>query len=304
MKRTIVAFVGTIALVGLTSVAPADVLEVPANGGDASGIGYFSGWKCPPNSNITIVLDGGAPLPVPSGVRRGDTAGVCGNSGFNGYISQFNFNLLGDGNHTASVRQNGVQFAQATFHVTTFGVSFLSGASGTYLLQNFPNVGQTTTVEWSQGAQNFIIVGTGGGGGSAQVRYRNELTCDSFDFTSTMSANGFTWVSFTDFTTAYQAVNRTSLGPFFETNNTLCGDLTYNATLPIMAGRRYLLRQTFSGGIPVLLLTNEGASMTADELASGAADAQVERDELTPDVMIPGVVTGGTGTFAVSPAAE
>lgn len=89
---------------------------------------------------------------------------MCGNDGRNGFISQFNFNLLGDGTHTVVARQNGVPFAQSTFSVVTLGQSFLRGASGRYVLSDFPQAGQSTTVEWSEGAQNFLIVGRSGGG--------------------------------------------------------------------------------------------------------------------------------------------
>lgn len=152
------------ALLALTvsTAAHAAVLEQPANGGYASGIGVFAGWKCPPNDNISIVIDGGAPLPVPGKVARGDTAGVCGNDGRNGFIAQFNFGLLGDGVHTAIVRQNGAAFATSSFTVTTFGVPFLTGASGTYTLLDFPDAGKTATVQWSQGSQSFVVVDTGG----------------------------------------------------------------------------------------------------------------------------------------------
>lgn len=154
----------------IAAMAEAATLEVPQNGGNASGIGYFSGWKCPPNNNISIVVDGGTPIPVPSGVRRGDTSSACGNDGFNGYISQINFNLFGPGVHTAVARQNGVQFAQSTFTVTTFGTNFLTGASDNfYSLVDFPQPGKTTTVQWNQGQQNFVIVGTTGGNAQCPV---------------------------------------------------------------------------------------------------------------------------------------
>jgi len=167
--------------------ARAATLEVPANGGDASGIGYFSGWKCPPNDNVTLVIDGGAPIPVATGVRRNDTAGVCGNDGRNGFIAQYNFGLLGDGAHTVSVRRNGVQFAQATFDVTTFGQSFLRGADGTYVLQDFPEPGRTATITWVEGAQNFVVVGKGGGGTPTQCPSNGPITnllldCSDFGY--------------------------------------------------------------------------------------------------------------------------
>lgn len=286
--------------VSLVSPAAAAILEVPTNGGDASGIGYFSGWKCPPNDNVTIVLDGGAPLTVPSGVRRGDTAGVCGNTGFNGYITQYNFNLLGEGFHTASVRQNGVQFAQSTFNVTTFGVNFLSGASGIYVLNNFPSAGQTATIEWVEGAQNFVIVDTSGGGGTeAAVRYYNDLDCDGFEFTSTLSANGYVWSSFSGVVSQYQVVtNRTSLGPFTETNSTLCGDLTYPFTLPISAGRAYTLVQTFYNGGPYLWIEDEGPSDLVMSGSSTPAPDTATRPADASRVGGPGVMAEGTGVFS------
>ena len=77
-----------IVLATAAASARAATLEVPQNGGDASGIGYVSGWKCPPNDDVSLVIDGGAPIPVPSRARRNDTAGVCGNDGRNGYITQ------------------------------------------------------------------------------------------------------------------------------------------------------------------------------------------------------------------------
>lgn len=163
MNRTPGARACALALVLLLPTAVrAATLEVPTSGGDASGVGAFSGWKCPPNDDLTLVIDGGAPIPVASRVARGDTAGVCGNDGRNGFIAQFNFGLLGDGTHTAVVRQRGVAFASSTFNVTTFGQPFLRGAAGTYQLPNFPQPGRTATIEWVEGAQNFVIVGKSG----------------------------------------------------------------------------------------------------------------------------------------------
>ena len=280
----------------LAAHATAASLEVPANGGNASGIGYFSGWKCPPNDGISIVLDGGAPISVPSGVRRLDTAGVCGNDGRNGFIAQYNFGLLGDGVHTASVRRNGVQFAQATFTVTTFGVSFLTGASGTYVLPNFPQAGRSTTVRWVQGAQNFVIIDTTGGGGTtAEVRFFNNLTCNGSDFTSTLSANGLVWSAFTGFFSPYQTVNRTSLGPFTQTSNTACGSITYPFTLPVTPGRRHVLFQDFVGGSPVLGIEDEGP--VGDPLGE---DEAVSLGEAAPTVSIPGEAIGGDASFGAA----
>lgn len=286
---------------GLAAVASAAVLEVPFNGGDASGIGYFSGWKCPPNDNISVVVDGGAPLPVPSRSARGDTAAVCGNDGRNGFISQINFNLYGPGPHTAVVRQNGVAFAQSTFNVTTFGTNFLTGAAGTYQLANFPSLGLNTTIEWVQGQQNFVITGTGGTspGNQAAVRFANELVCNNVDFVSTIVANGYQWSALSGTVSAYQVVQgRTSIGPFAESNSTTCGDLAYPFTLPIPSGRAYTLLQTFVNGGPFLAIQDDGPIQVNNgtvQLPDGATAVTI--DEAAPSGGA-GVGAPGTGTFS------
>lgn len=287
------AFVACIA-----STASAAVFEVPQNGGVASGIGYFSGWKCPPNDDVTIVVDGGAPLPAPSRVARGDTAGVCGNDGRNGFIAQINFSLYGTGRHTAVVRQNGVAFAQTTFDVTTFGTNFLTGVSGFCTLDNFPAGGSTTTVEWVQGQQNFVITDTSGGAGTqAAVRYVNELECNGATFNSILSANGFVWGSNAGSFSQYQVVtDRSFLGPFTETDNTPCGPtISYDFTVFIASGRAYTLAQTFLLGGPYLVLNDDGPI----ELLT--AGTQATRGDSTPSLSGGrGTVLGGASTFSAA----
>ena len=259
----------------IAPAAPAAVIEIPSDGGDASGIGYFSGWKCPPNDNISIVVDGGTPIPVPNGVRRGDTAGGCGNDGRNGYLAQVNFNLFGEGFHTAVVRQNGVPFAQSTFHVSTFGVNFLAGAAGTFGLDDFPSPGQSATIQWVQGQQNFVIVDTGGdaAGYRSAVRFSNELVCGNVDFISTLSANGYKWSALSGTVSPYQVVTgRTSLGPFVENNSTGCGDINHGITLSIQSGHAYTLVQSYLAGVPSLTAHDDGIVQingTAVELPNG-----------------------------------
>lgn len=159
MFRLLLA-VASLALAAAT--ASAAVLEVPSNGAIVSGVGFISGWKCPPNDDITAVIDGGDPLPMASGLARGDTATVCDNAGLNGFLAQFNFGLLGDGEHDIALLQNGEEFASGTFTVVTFGVSFMRGVAGSYVLDDFPSSGQTTTVVWNEATQSFTIVSTTG----------------------------------------------------------------------------------------------------------------------------------------------
>lgn len=141
----------------LTSLASATgVLEVPSD--RASGISIVSGWKCPPVGNLTVEFNGGEAIPLAKGISRKDTSSICGNSGLNGFIAQYNYNLLGTGRHTAVVRDNGVEFDRHEFDVQTFGTTFLQGGAGGAAVGGFPTAGTSTTVVWDQGTQNFVII--------------------------------------------------------------------------------------------------------------------------------------------------
>ena len=41
--------------------------------------------------------------------------------------------------------------------VTTLGVEFVRGAEGECVVEDFPVVGETTTLAWQQNSQNFVI---------------------------------------------------------------------------------------------------------------------------------------------------
>lgn len=146
--------------IGLVGVSTARAgQENPPEGTTAtlSGVQVISGWKCNPGT-ITYRIDGGAALKMASGTSRGDTAGVCGNSGLNGYGALDNVNKYGDGAHVARFYDNGVQFAQANFDVVTLGGdTFVTGATGSVDLFDFPDPGQGVTLDWVQGTQGFEI---------------------------------------------------------------------------------------------------------------------------------------------------
>jgi len=131
-------------------------LEIPANGSVQSGIGMVSGWKCTAGT-LTFTIDNGPAAPLVYGVNRNDTQGVCGDSN-NGFIAQWNWNLVGDGPHTLRAFDDGVQFASATFTVTTLGTEVLSGARGEYILPFFADFNTDVVVLWQESAQNFVIV--------------------------------------------------------------------------------------------------------------------------------------------------
>ena len=86
-------------LLTLTAVpTQAAFLDIPGDGFTLSDIGVISGWKCEATA-ITVVIDGGAPIPMLHGSERGDTREECGDTA-NGFLAIFNWALLDDGEHT------------------------------------------------------------------------------------------------------------------------------------------------------------------------------------------------------------
>jgi len=144
------------------SSSPTFALENPQPGSFQSGIGLISGWSCQ-GSTIGVSIDGGAQIPqllVPYGSSRPDTASVCGASNtYTGFGLLINFNLLGNGTHTAQALVNGVpQGTPTQFTVTVPSVEFLTGVSSQVSVPNFPSAGRTTTLMWQQSQQNFVIM--------------------------------------------------------------------------------------------------------------------------------------------------
>ena len=135
-------------------------IEIPANGTDQSGVGLISGWVCDA-SDVSVVIDGAAsPMRTAYGTPRADTSGVCGDSD-NGFSLLFNWGLLGDGFHVIRGFADGVEFARRVFQVTTFGVSFLRDATGTFPLADFPTDGDEFTLTWTQALQRFVVTAVG-----------------------------------------------------------------------------------------------------------------------------------------------
>ncbi|MDG4555566.1 MAG: fibronectin type III domain-containing protein [Candidatus Competibacter sp.] len=131
-------------------------LESPQQGSFESGIGLIRGWVCQA-STVEIQIDGGARRRVAYGTTRPDTVGVCGDAD-NGFGYTFNWNRLGNGSHNVRVSADGVEFANVDFTVTSLGVEYLQGASGEFVLSNFPSTGNDIAVRWSEPYQNFAIV--------------------------------------------------------------------------------------------------------------------------------------------------
>ena len=141
-------------------------LENPRVASFQSGVGVISGWACHAHE-IVIELDG-MPFKASYGTER--EAAVerrCGHRNA-GFSLLWNWNNLGTGPHTVRALIDGVEFANTTVRVTTFGEDpFPRGWSGRFDLPDFPTSGETTVVQWEESLQNFVITdgqpNTGGG---------------------------------------------------------------------------------------------------------------------------------------------
>ena len=139
------------------AVAQAAVLESPARGAALSGLGFISGWKCDASA-ITVTVNGGEHLSVAMHQERGDLRTVCGGTIRHGFIMQFNWNLLGDGEHEVVAYDAGVEFGRATFTVGTTGEEFLKDVTRRTVLDGFPAPGERALLEWNESTQHFEIV--------------------------------------------------------------------------------------------------------------------------------------------------
>jgi PhoPQ-activated pathogenicity-related protein len=136
-------------------------LENPQPDGWHSGIAVLSGWVCEADI-VDLRLDGRSIITAGYGSPRADTQSVCGD-GDNGFGLLVNLNELGNGRHLVEALADGRTFGRAEFQIQTLGEPFISGLSRTYPLADFPLPGDTTTVTWEEGLQNFVIIGTSRG---------------------------------------------------------------------------------------------------------------------------------------------
>ena len=135
-------------------------LENPGPNAFQSGIGVLSGWVCEAGAvEIAIETESGETERHAAGygTERGDTQEVCGDTD-NGFGLLFNWNRLGEGEHEVIAFVDDVELGRATVRVTTLGEEFVRGAEGECVVEDFPALGQTVTLEWQQTSQNFVIV--------------------------------------------------------------------------------------------------------------------------------------------------
>ena len=150
------------------SLASAATLGVPGEGTTLSGVGVISGWKCEATGDLTVrfFADGGAvsvagsdTFPLLYGSARPDVrdTGACPDADV-GFVAVWNWGNLDDGDYTAVVYDNGMEFDRSTFTVVTTGEKFLEGASARVSVRDFPRTGETATFEWNQSTQHLELV--------------------------------------------------------------------------------------------------------------------------------------------------
>ena len=151
-------------------VAGVGYLENPGPNSFQSGIGVVSGWVCEAET-VEIVFEtaqgGVLRSEAAYGTERADTALprkdgtlLCGDTA-NGFGLLFNWNLLGAGEHTVVALVDEEELGRAVVRVTTVGEGaeeeFLREVEGECVVEDFPMVGETVTLEWQQNSQNFVI---------------------------------------------------------------------------------------------------------------------------------------------------
>ncbi len=136
---------------------PVGNLEVPGPGSFQSGIGYIRGWVCE-GQEVEIYIDDGLRLPATArGLDRADTEDICGDRD-NGFILVWNWNLMEDGDYTASLVIDGQTVQRNAFTVTTLGHEYIRGAEKDVVVNDFPSPGESLRLRWQEPVQGFVIV--------------------------------------------------------------------------------------------------------------------------------------------------
>ena len=150
-------------------VAGMGYLENPGPNSFQSGIGVISGWVCEAETvEIEIETESGevTRLEAAYGTERLDTAQrkdgtpLCGDTD-NGFGLLFNWNRLGEGEHTVVALVDSEALGWATVRVTTVGEGaeeeFLRDVAGECVVEDFPLLGETVRLAWQQNNQNFVV---------------------------------------------------------------------------------------------------------------------------------------------------
>ena len=138
-----------------TGTAGVGYLENPGPNSFQSGIGVISGWVCEAEA-VELEIGAAGRQAAAYGTERLDTLGACGDTD-NGFGLLFNWNLLGEGEHAVVAYADAQELGRATVRVTTLGAEFLRDVEGECMVEDFPDMGRTVTLEWQQNSQNFVI---------------------------------------------------------------------------------------------------------------------------------------------------
>ena len=131
-------------------------LESPSLDSVESGVGLIRGWVCDSNE-VVVTIDDGPPLSAGYGTPRGDTIGICRDIN-NGFGITFNWGNLSSGSHSIRAYSDGDEFAHVEFSVAPgLNSSYLSNASATSEVLDFPNPGDKANIYWNEKGQNFGI---------------------------------------------------------------------------------------------------------------------------------------------------
>ena len=76
----------------------------------------------------------------------------------------FNWNLLGDGEHTVVAYVDGLELARATVMVTPLDGEFVRDVAGACVVADFPAPDESVRLVWQEAKQNFVLA-TGPGPG-------------------------------------------------------------------------------------------------------------------------------------------
>ena len=144
-------------------------IDAPLAGNTRTGAFQVAGFFCVPDGlqpedvTLTMSFDSGPSFPVSYGNERGDTIGVCAGETRNGFVAQWNYNILGTGPHSVEILADtgtGPEIvATSSFSVVTLGEEFATGLpTPRATVNNWPNQGQRIQLRWEQGIQNWTII--------------------------------------------------------------------------------------------------------------------------------------------------
>jgi hypothetical protein len=141
------------------TISQEGLLEIPGSESTQSGIGMISGWHCTARE-VEVHIDGRSMGKMTVNSPRQDVRSAnpgCSNP-LPGYGMLFNYNLLNPGEHYAEVLADGKLQRGWSFRSAQSGnEEFLTGVNRTAELENFPTIGQTAVLAWSEEAQNFVV---------------------------------------------------------------------------------------------------------------------------------------------------